>query len=98
MVLGRIFGGLFGGGKDDPGGGATHASVDYKGFTITPAPVARDGQWQIAGTISKPDDDGNPREHRLIRADVMPGEDMAVEFCIRKAKQVIDEQGERLFG
>ncbi|SDU28975.1 HlyU family transcriptional regulator [Stappia sp. ES.058] len=97
MVFGKIFGGLFGGG----GKGASSVEfppVDYKGFTIVPAPTQRNGQWQVGGTISKPDAEGEMREHVFIRADQVPGRDEAAEFSLRKARQIIDEQGERIFG
>ncbi|WP_306029326.1 HlyU family transcriptional regulator [Stappia sp. MMSF_3263] len=96
MVFGRLFGGLFGGGgKAAPR--ARHPIVEYKGFLVTPAPTARDGQWQVAGSIAQTGEDGETRSHDFIRADLMPSEEQAAEFAIRKARQIIDEQGERIF-
>ena len=41
--------------------------------------------------------DGEIKTHRLIRADLFPTEDQAVEAARSKAKQLIKEQGERMF-
>jgi hypothetical protein len=37
------------------------------------------------------------REHRFVRADTHGSADQAREFAIVKARQIIDEQGDRLF-
>jgi len=55
------------------------------------------GQYRLAGTISK-EVDGEIKTHKLIRADMFSDRDEAVSFTVRKAKQVIGEQGDRLFG
>jgi hypothetical protein len=47
----------------------------------------------VAARIEK---DG--RRHELIRADTMASQDEAVAISAAKARQVIDELGERLFG
>ncbi len=84
-------------------GGGTAATApaaepqDYKGFTIRPTPFQEGGQYQTCGVISK-EIDGTLKEHKLIRADRFPSLDDATETTIRKARQVIDEQGERIFG
>jgi hypothetical protein len=36
-------------------------------------------------------------EYALVRADVFSSRDDAASYSIRKAKQIIDEQGEKLF-
>ncbi|MEZ5767723.1 MAG: HlyU family transcriptional regulator [Paracoccaceae bacterium] len=41
---------------------------------------------------------GETRVHHLIRADVFQAEDEAVKYSLSKARQMIDQQGERLFG
>ena len=89
---------LFGGGGD-AGGKAAPAGdpVEYNGFTITPAPFSEGGQFQTCGIISK-EIDGTVKEHKFIRADRFPSRDDAVDVTLRKARQIIDEQGDRLFG
>lgn len=85
-----IFGKLFGGG---PGAKAdTAVPVRYEGYAIRAEPAAEGGRYRIGAVIEK---DG--RTHRMIRADVLEGRDAAVDASISKAKQLIDQQGERLF-
>jgi len=38
------------------------------------------------------------KEHRFIRAETHESKEDAVAFAIHKAKQIIDERGERVFG
>lgn len=86
---------LFGG-----GGGRAAASaqpVEYKGFTIHPEPYLDGGQYQTAGRIEK-EIAGVRKEHRLIRADRFAGFDDAAAFTVLKARQLIDQQGDSLFG
>lgn len=71
--------------------------VEYKGFSITPAPYAASGGFQTAGLIAKDYPDGR-KEHRFVRAETHPAREDAAAFAIRKAQQIIDEQGDRLFG
>ena len=40
---------------------------------------------------------GEVKEHRFIRAELHPTREAAIAFSIAKARQIIDEQGERLF-
>ncbi len=71
--------------------------VEYKGFIIRAAPYKNDGQYQTAGTIER-EINGVRREHRFIRADAYASYDDAVNFTLGKARQIIDLQGERIFG
>jgi hypothetical protein len=41
---------------------------------------------------------GSIKRHRFVRAETHPSKDDAVAFAIVKGKQIIDEQGERIFG
>jgi hypothetical protein len=70
--------------------------VEYKGYRIRPAPYKTSGQYQTAGVIAKDFADG-VKEHRFIRAEAHPSVDDAVAFAITKAKQIIDQQGDRIF-
>ena len=85
--LSRIFGG--GGGESAVPASKTE---DYKGFAVTPAPKKDGGKFRIAAIIEK---DG--RRHELIRADVVDSHEAASELSMNKARQMIDEQGDRLF-
>jgi hypothetical protein len=84
------------------GGGAADtekpaAPVEYKGFVIKAAPFKNEGQYQTAGTIER-EIEGVLKEHRFIRADAFATYDDAVTFTLGKARQMIDLQGERMFG
>ncbi|AHM04152.1 hypothetical protein roselon_01786 [Roseibacterium elongatum DSM 19469] len=69
----------------------------YKGFRIYPAPQQADGGYLLGARIEK-DLDGDTKVHHLIRADRFQSADEVAPYAILKAKQVIDEQGDRLFG
>ncbi len=91
---------LFGIGGGGEGGGAeppAEEAQDYKGFTIRATPFKADGQYQTCAVITR-DVAGVTKEHRLIRADRFAALDAAVDVSLRKARQMIDEQGDRLFG
>lgn len=89
--LKRLFGG---GGESAPPKPAKE--VEHNGFLIRATPFQENGQWQTCGVISK-DADGVVREHRFIRADRFPSQDMAAEHAVAKARQIIEQQGERMF-
>lgn len=80
------------------GGGAppTPTVEEYEGFRITPQTMKESGGYRLGARIEK-DIDGKTRTHDLIRADTFQSADEADNAAIRKAKQVIDEQGDRLF-
>jgi hypothetical protein len=81
------------GGAEEP----SAAAVDYKGYRIRPAPYRNNGHYQTAGVIEKDSPEG-VKQHRFIRADAYPSREDAISFTITKAKQIIDLQGERIFG
>lgn len=87
-----LFTRLFGG-KGSP---RTPEPVVYEGFTIIPEPTSEGSRYRVTARIEKAVD-GENRTHRMIRADVLDDLDSAVEVSTAKAKQMIDEQGERLF-
>lgn len=65
-------------------------SIEYDGFTITPAPVSEEMGFRVNGVIEK-----EGKTHRFIRADVLPTQQSCADEMIRKAKQMIDQQGDR---
>jgi hypothetical protein len=84
------------------GGGATAAepafeTVEYEGYRIRPSPYSAAAGYQTAGVIEKDFPEG-VKEHRFVRAETHPSRDDAVVFSITKAKQIIDQQGDRIFG
>jgi hypothetical protein len=82
-----------GAGQEEPAAPA----VEYNGYRIRPTPYRANGHYQTAGIIEKDFPDG-VKEHRFVRADTHPGRDDAIAFTISKAKQIIDLQGDRMFG
>ncbi len=85
---------LFGGGRDSQ---PEAEPVPYEGFRIFPDPIREGTQYRIAARIEK-EVGGELRTHQLIRADTLGDRDSAVTASVDKAKMLIDEQGERLFG
>ncbi|WP_375461894.1 HlyU family transcriptional regulator [uncultured Enterovirga sp.] len=89
---------LFGGSPAaEPGPAKPAAEEEHKGFTILAEPYqAEGGQFQTAGTVRK-EVDGTVKEHRFVRADRFATQDDATEFSLQKGRQLVDEQGERMF-
>jgi len=81
-----------GGARDGP----PIPAVEYNGYRIRPAPYLANGQYQTAGSIEKDTPEGL-KEHKFIRADTYASRDDAITFTISKAKQIIDQQGDRIF-
>ena len=76
--------------------GVTAPAVDYKGYRILAAPYRTKDQYQTAGSIEKDTPEGT-KSHAFIRADTYSNRDDAIAFTISKAKQIIDQQGDRMF-
>lgn len=90
---------LFGWGKTtsvDGAEAAPAASIDHKGFTIAATPFRNEGQFQTSGVVTKVID-GEAKEHKFIRADRHSSMEDAVTFSLAKGRQIVDEQGDRLF-
>lgn len=88
---------LFGG--ESSGGGAPKpvAELTYEGFQILSTPIGEGGQYRVCAVIRK-EIEGEVKEHKLVRADVCSTVDDASDISVRKAKQMIDERGEGVFG
>ena len=71
-------------------------AVEYNGYRIRPAPYQAGAGYQTAGIIEK-DFAGAVKEHRFVRAETHPSRDAAAAFAIAKGRQIVDEQGDRLF-
>lgn len=94
MALGwmkKLFGGEGAAGPEPAG-----PAEDYKGYQISPAPMRKDAGWLTSGVIAKDFPEGR-KEHRFIRADTHQSQDEAAKFALMKARQIIDEQGDRVF-
>jgi hypothetical protein len=88
---------LFGGGdsatKAEPPPAAT---AEHAGFRIMATPYQDGGQWQMCGVIEK-EIGGEVKSHRFVRADRFPDKEQAAEFTLAKARQIIDQMGDRVF-
>jgi hypothetical protein len=90
-LLARLFGS---GGSTDAA--SAHEAVEYGGYRIRPTPYLSEGQYQTAGVIER-DPGGEANEHRFVRAEKHASREDAASFAITKGKQIIDQDGARLF-
>ncbi|CAN5124192.1 HlyU family transcriptional regulator [soil metagenome] len=88
---------LFGGRASAEAPPDTAKEIEHNGFTIRATPYKEGGQYQLAGVIAK-EIGGTLREHKFVRADRFSMVDEAVEFALAKGRQIVDEQGDKLFG
>lgn len=88
--------GLGGGKEQSSGPGAAAKEAEHKGFIIRATPYKDGGQFQTAGTISK-EIDGQMKEYKFVRADRFSTLDEAADLSLSKGRQIVDEQGERMF-
>ncbi|MCG7393471.1 HlyU family transcriptional regulator [Microvirga sp. ACRRW] len=94
--LGNLWTRLTGQGERGDSGKTAAEAIEYKGFRIRPNPYPSKGQYQTAGTIEK-DFETGVKEHHFVRAETHASKDDAAAFAIVKGRQIIDEQGERIF-
>jgi len=90
-LLKKMFAGGAGSGPDSAGEG-----VDYGGYVITPAPRRHNNQYLTAGVITRETAEGTKR-HEFVRADTHGSLDDAMSFSLAKGRQIVDEQGDRIF-
>ena len=89
---------LFGGGaaKSEPAGDKVLGEESYKGFAIKAIEMKAGSELQLAGIIEK-EIGGELKTYRYVRADRMTSRDDLVALALSKGRQIIDEQGERIF-
>ena len=89
---------LFGLGGDKAAGDKPAAAkeTEHKGFIIRATPYKEGGQFQTAGTISK-EVDGQMKDYKFVRADRFSTLEEAADLSLSKGRQIVDEQGERMF-
>jgi hypothetical protein len=95
--LKKLFGGGSLGGSTPKPDAAPAASAEHDGFSILATPYQDNGQWQMCGVIEK-DIAGAIKSHRFVRADRFGSREEAAEFTLVKARQIIDQSGDKLFG
>ncbi|MEM6693349.1 MAG: HlyU family transcriptional regulator [Pseudomonadota bacterium] len=93
-LLSRLFGG--GGSNGGDSGSAAGPTETYEGYRIFAQPGKASGGYRVGARIEKEVGE-ETLVHQLIRADTLPNYDEACSVSVAKAKQMIDEQGERLF-
>ncbi|PWW04239.1 hypothetical protein DFR52_101933 [Hoeflea marina] len=93
--------GLFGGSGRAAGGPSAPPPASepdlYKDCAIHAEPIAEGGQWRLAGRIVTGEGEDR-KEYRFVRADVFTSKPDVEAAAIRKARQIIDEQGKTIFG
>lgn len=88
---------LFGGGGAPKMPGETVGGQDsYNGFTIKALLMQVGGEYQLAGLIEK-ELGGALQSYKFVRADRMSSRDDAVALALSKGRQIIDEQGDKVF-
>ena len=77
------------------GGGAAPEpeTTEYEGFAITPQPIKEGSHYRISAKIEK-----EGKTHTLIRADTLDSLEAANDASVNKAKTLIDQMGDSLFG
>lgn len=89
---------LFGGG-DKPAANESGDKVlgeeSYKGYLIKAISMPVGAEMQLCGTIEK-DFAGELKTYRFVRADRVSRDDVA-PLAFAKGRQIIDEQGDKLF-
>ncbi len=74
----------------------TTAEAEHKGFKIEAQPFADGGQYQVAGIVSKTIG-GELKTHRFVRADRCASVEDATQIALSKGKQIVDQNGDRIF-
>ena len=68
----------------------------YGDCRIFAEPLREGNQFRLAGRIEK-DVNGQVLTRSFVRADVFTSHDDAAEYAVRKAQQIIDQNGPSLF-
>jgi len=98
----KLFSGLLGGGEATSANASAAEPVEYKGYLIVSEPADQGGQFRVSGWIRKPlpaanGEQGEMREHRFERSDMVPGREACDALMISKAQRFIDEVGDAMF-
>jgi hypothetical protein len=97
--MASIFSSLFSAfsGKDKPAQAPREAEpVAYADCLIFAAPIPEGGQFRLAGRIEK-EVGGEKLVRTFVRADMFSNMEDAVTYTVRKAEQIIDQNGAALF-
>ena len=80
-----------------PKAAANEPTQEHDGYVIRATPFKEAGRFQLCGVITK-EIDGVVQTHDFIRADTFMTMEDAVEMTFFKGRQLIDQQGDRIFG
>lgn len=95
--LSSLFSKFSGSGKASAAPAAKTAEPQFYGdCRIFAEPMREGNQFRLAGRIEK-DVNGEVLIRSFIRADLFTTQDDAVEYTLRKARQIIDQNGASLF-
>ena len=84
------------GGSRGGAAGAAEEPTEYNGYRLYATPFKDEGQYRTAGRIEK-DFDTGVKEHKFIRAEKHASLDEAQDFSLNKARQIVDQNGDRMF-
>lgn len=88
---------LFGlGGEKAPEMARVDAEEEFEGYTIKAKLMKDDGEYRIAGTIERVVG-GELKTQSFIRADKFADKETASSMTLAKGRQIIKEQGDRVF-
>lgn len=97
-MLKKLLSGLLGSNNENTTRRAEAAeAVEYAGYLIISEPDEQGGQYRVSGVIQQSLNDGELREHRFERSDMLPSRDGCDEMMVTKAKRYIDEVGDTMF-
>ena len=88
--LRRLTGGRIGSDSNEPA-----ARETYEGLEVLARPISEGQAWRVAGRVQRVGDDEGPG-HDFVRADTTADYEEAVRMSLLKARQLVDEKGERL--
>lgn len=92
-----FFSKIFGGGnKANSGEPKSLGSEDYNGYKIEAIEMKQGSEYILAGNISKSFGD-EIKTKKFIRADRLSSPQQAADAALKKAKQIIDQEGDNLF-
>ncbi|MCE8022158.1 hypothetical protein HOP51_18875 [Halomonas sp. MCCC 1A11036] len=96
-MLKKLLSGLFGSGEAKPENAKAAEPVEYNGYQIVSEPAEQSGQFRVSGWIRKPGENGEVREHRFERSDLVPGREACDQLMVSKAQRYIDQIGDDMF-
>jgi hypothetical protein len=92
-----FFSKLFGGSSSSSAPASKEHMQKIGEYTVYATPRKEGAQYRLAGRIEH-EADGQTLVRNFVRADLFSSETDTVETTFRKAKQIIDQHGQGLFG